>query len=194
MYVCQADHSLTSLLKLCYLWISVVLDELSFSNFQETFLGCFCTSSKYFQISCMSVSLFIALLPYWNSVNIEYIKFWMSYLSEIFWIYSWYVCSLILNNFRFLVWLSVCSLPYFLTKNRSSVITPVLDELSFSNFLETCFRCLYTSFKYWQISCMSVSLLITSLPYWKKVISDISSSGLAIFSKFSGDILVMLVH
>ena len=64
----------------------------------------------------MSVSLFIASLPYWYSVNIRYLQFWMSYLSQIFWRHSWDVCTLILNNFKFLVCLSVCSLPDFLTK------------------------------------------------------------------------------
>ena len=46
LYVCPSVHCLTSLLKLGYHWISVVLRELSFSDFWETFLGCFCTSSK----------------------------------------------------------------------------------------------------------------------------------------------------
>ena len=33
----------------------------------------------------------------------------MSYLSQIFWTHSWAVCTLILNNLKFLVCLSVCS-------------------------------------------------------------------------------------
>ena len=46
LYVCQSAHCLTSFLKLGYLWISPVLDDLSFSNFLETFLGHLCTSSE----------------------------------------------------------------------------------------------------------------------------------------------------
>ena len=46
LHVCQSVSWLTFLLKLGYLWISPVLDELSFSNFQETFLGCFYTCPK----------------------------------------------------------------------------------------------------------------------------------------------------
>ena len=46
LYVCQSVHCLTSLLKLGYLWISPVLDELSFSNFLEKFLGHMCTRSE----------------------------------------------------------------------------------------------------------------------------------------------------
>ena len=77
-YVCHSVHCLTSLLKLGYLWISLVLDELSFSNFQKAFLGYFYTSSRWFQIYCLSVSLFIASLPHWYHVNSGYLQFWMS--------------------------------------------------------------------------------------------------------------------
>ena len=66
LYVFQSVCCLTSLLKLGYIWISSVEHKLYFSNFQETFLGCFWTCSNYFQISCMSVSPFIASLPYWK--------------------------------------------------------------------------------------------------------------------------------
>ena len=45
LYVCLSVHCLTYLLILCYQWISPVLDELAFSNFLETFLGCLYTSS-----------------------------------------------------------------------------------------------------------------------------------------------------
>ena len=128
----------------------------------------------------------------------------MSYLSQIFWKYFWDISLLILNNFRFLVCLSVCSLPHFLTEYTFSVITlsltnkeirvtlynlrflvclsvcslphllteitlsvisSVRDELSFSNFLEIFLGYFYLSFKCFQISCMSVSLCIASLPY-----------------------------
>ena len=78
LYACQSVHCPTSLLKLGYIWISVVLDDLSFSNFWETFPGCFCTSMKQFLNSCMSVSLSIASLPYWYHVNSEYLLLWMN--------------------------------------------------------------------------------------------------------------------
>ena len=42
----------------------------------------------------------------------------MSYLYQIFWRHSWDVCRLILNNFRYVVCLSVCPLPHFLTESR----------------------------------------------------------------------------
>ena len=47
--------------------------------------------------------------------------FWMSYLSEIFWRHCWDVCTLVLNILKFLVYLSVYSLPYFLPKIRLSL-------------------------------------------------------------------------
>ena len=57
--------------RLCvYSWlnclISLVLDEIYFWNLLETFLGYLYTSSKYFRISCMSVSLLVGFLSYWN--------------------------------------------------------------------------------------------------------------------------------
>ena len=52
LYVYQSDHCLTSLLKL---W-DPVLDELSFSNFLETFLGLvYNTSNNFIFLVCLSV-------------------------------------------------------------------------------------------------------------------------------------------
>ena len=48
----------------------------------------------------------------------QYLWFWMRFLSEIFWIHLWDGCTLVSNNFKFLVCLSVCSLPHFFTKIR----------------------------------------------------------------------------
>ena len=110
----------------------------------------------------------------------------MSYLSQIFWKYFWDVCILILNNFIFIVCLSVCSLPYFNTEIRLSVISPVLDELSFSKFLDIFLGCLYinpNNFKF--LFCMSVCSLphlLTKIMF----ISYISCSRWATFLKFSG--------
>ena len=44
--------------------ISPVLDKIVFWNFLETFQGCWYTISKYFWISCMSVSLLVGWLSY----------------------------------------------------------------------------------------------------------------------------------
>ena len=56
---------------------------MSFWIFLEIFLGCWNTSYKWFGISCMSVSLFVCLLPYWNKTK-WYLQFWMRYLSGLF--------------------------------------------------------------------------------------------------------------
>ena len=103
-----------------------------------------CQIISDFLYVCQSVHCLNFLLDYGNS---EYLQSWMSQLSQIFWIYSWDVCTLVPNNFRFLVPLSVFSLPHFLTENRLSVITPVLHELYFSNFLETFLGCLYNKLR-----------------------------------------------
>ena len=95
-----------------------------------------------------------------------YLQFWISYLLSIFWTHSWEVCLLILNIFSFLVCLSVCPLPHFFTENRLAVITQVLDELFFSNFMETFLGCLYTNFRFFHIFlyiCQSVHYLTSLL-------------------------------
>ena len=185
----------------------------------------------------MSVSLFIASLPYWIWVIFGYIQFWMRYLFQIFWKHSLDVCTLVLNNFRFLVCLSVCSLRHFLTKimlssSRWAIffkcsaeisgilvhylkiisdflyvcwsvhcltsllklgylwIYPVLDEISFPNFLKTFLRCLYTSFEYFRFL---VCLSVCSLRHFLTKIM-LSSSRWAIFFKFSAEISGILVH
>ena len=122
--------------------ISLVLDELSFSNFLETFLVCFYTISILSTISCLLSVCWLAYIIMEIELTQGYIRFWMSYPSQIFWRHSLVFCTLILNNFRFLVCLSVCSLTHFLTENRLSVIYQVLDELSFSNSLEIFQGCL----------------------------------------------------
>ena len=45
-----------------------------------------------------------------------YLLFWMRYLSENFWRYSWYVFTLLQNIYKFFVCLSVCYLAYFFTE------------------------------------------------------------------------------
>ena len=90
----------------------------------------------------------------------------MRYLSEIFWRHSWDVCTLVPIDSEILVCLSVYYLAYFLTKITINYITPVLDKISFSNFLEIFLGCCYICYKWFWISCMSVSLLVCLLPYW----------------------------
>ena len=53
-------------------------------------------------------------------------QFWMRYLSEIFWTYSWDVPTLVPIISKLLVCLSVCQLAYFLTG-----ITPIFGYLQF---------------------------------------------------------------
>ena len=55
--------------------------------------------------------------------------------------------TLILNNFRYLVCLSVCSLPHFVTEIHLSMIFLVLDKLSFYNFLRIIRGCFHISYK-----------------------------------------------
>ena len=82
LYVCQSISLLTSLLKLdiyrdifCSGWDIFLI-------FLDTFLGCFYSISKYLWISCLSVSLSVGLLPYWNqaktgiSLVLDEISFW----------------------------------------------------------------------------------------------------------------------
>ena len=79
--------------------------------FLDTFLGCCYTSFKYFKISCMSVSLLVAKLPYWYETNIYiyiYIQFLMRYLSELYWRCFWDISGLFQNYSKFLVCLSFC--------------------------------------------------------------------------------------
>ena len=97
LYVCQSVGWLTSLLKLYkYRDISSSGWDI-FLNFFEISPGCWYTSYKWFWISCMSVSLFVCLLPYWNKTK-GYLQFWRRYLSGIFWRPSWGVGTLDQNN------------------------------------------------------------------------------------------------
>ena len=51
-----------------------------------------------------------------------FLLFWMRYLSEMFLRQSQDVCTLVQNNFEFLVCMSVCQLAHFLTEIRSMQI------------------------------------------------------------------------
>ena len=59
------------------------------------------------------------MVPIFTPLQIKgYLSFWMRYLSELFWRYSCDVPTLVPNNSKNLVCLSVCSLPHFLTEIR----------------------------------------------------------------------------
>ena len=66
--VCQLAYFLTEIKQILgYLpFFMRYLSEI----FWETFPGCFYTSSKWFWIFCMSVSLLVGLLSYWNYTKI----------------------------------------------------------------------------------------------------------------------------
>ena len=89
----------------------------------EAFLECFYNRSKSIWISCMSVSLLVGLLPYWNYTNLgispalDEISFWN------FWRHSWDVGTQFLDYSGFHVCLSVCLFAYFLTKIRQKDIS-----------------------------------------------------------------------
>ena len=144
-----------------------------FWNVLKTFLICFYTSSKLLQIFCMSVSLLVCLLPYWNKTNIgispvlddiSFCNIMENFLGFFFTNPQNYIC---------LVCVSLCYLAYLLTKISKTVIFQLIDETSFL-FFYTIFECFYTSFKKFWTSCMSVSLLVFSIPYWNKANRGIS--------------------
>ena len=104
LYVCQSVHYLTSLLKFGYLWITVVLDEPSFSN-------------SYTFLVCLSVHCLAYILTDIRPIQ-GYLLFWMRYLSENFWRHSWDVFTLFLKKYKLFVCLSVCYFANFLTQIR----------------------------------------------------------------------------
>ena len=115
MNVCQPAHWLTSLLKLSYYCIFSSYGCDIFIKILETLLGCFYTSSKYCQLSCMSVIPSVGLHTSWNKANnvtspdlveISLWKFLETFLGCFY-------TSSTLNVFKYLVCLSVCSLTYF---------------------------------------------------------------------------------
>ena len=64
--------------------MSPVLDDISIWNLLDTFPGYFLTISEVFLIYCMSVSLWVNLLPCWNKANLgtswvlDELSFWIS--------------------------------------------------------------------------------------------------------------------
>ena len=119
----------------------------------------------------------------------------MRYLAEIFWRHSLDICTLIQNNFKFLVCLSDCSLFYIFTKIR--LIVDIYSSgwgifLKFFgdipgmlvHYFQIILNFLYVS----QSVCLLTSVLKLD-KCW-----DIYSSGWDISLKFFGDIPGMLVH
>ena len=105
LYVCQCVIWHTFFLKLCQYR---VLDDISICNLLDTFSRYFQTISEVFLIYCMTVGLWVNLLPCWNKANIgiswvlDELSFWIS------WRLAWNVCTPNQNNSEFLVCLSVC--------------------------------------------------------------------------------------
>ena len=67
----------------------------------------------------------------------------MRYISEIFWRHSQAVCTLVPNNSEFLVCLSVCQLPHFLTEIRQILgyllfLMRYLSERFWRHFQDVC--------------------------------------------------------
>ena len=119
LYVCQSVSWLTSLLKLDkYRHISGPEWDIFlkiFGDIPGMLLHHFQIILNFLYV-CQSVSWLTSLLKLTN-VGI-YIKFWMRYLSDIFWRHYGDCFTLFHNNFRFLVYLSVCVLPFFLSEVR----------------------------------------------------------------------------
>ena len=96
----------------------------------------------------------------------------MSYLFQIFCRNFWDSCTLVQNNLRFLVCLSVCSLPHFLTEiiltvDISSSGWPIFHILSwdipYKCWYNSFYEFLYTGLKLLNSFCLSVFLFVTSL-------------------------------
>ena len=123
----------------------------------------------YFQIIqnfCMSVSMFVCLLPYWNQANIGI----YSVLDEIsfcnFWRHSWDVFTFFPKNMNCLyVFQSVCWLTSLLKLDKYKDISSSGWDILLK-FFETFLGYWYTSSKCLWISCMCVSLSVGLLTYW----------------------------
>ena len=132
----------------------------------------------------MSVSLLVDLLPYWNLTNIgisqvpDEISFW--FILQTF-LGCWYT-SYILFGILVCLSLLVGLFPYW---NKTNIgISPVVDKISFWIFLETFPGYFWIIYKSFQISWISVSLLVGLLKLGLHRYNSIS--GWDIFLKFSG--------
>ena len=122
----------------------------------------------------MSFSLLVGSLHYWNLTNIG---IYPVIYEKNFWIYlrhSRDVSTWVPNNFELLVCLSVFlfgSLSYW---NKTTIGISLVLEISFWIVLEAFLERFHNEVKYFWISCISVSLLVSLLPYWYYINIDIS--------------------
>ena len=137
VYVCQCVSWLTFLLKLYkYRDISSSVWDIFlkfFGGIPGMFVHLFQIILNFMYV-CQSVSWLTSLLKLYKYRDISSSG---RYISEIFWRHFWDVGTLIPNKSEFLVCLSVCYLAYIFTEITQIWITPVLDDISFWNFLET---------------------------------------------------------
>ena len=124
MFVHMSCMSVSSLVSLLPYWnyttigIYPDLDEISFWNLLETFMGFYTLvpNISNFLYVCQSVSWLTSLLILDKEGGISN-SGWGNFLKS-FWRYSWYVSTLVQNNSEFLVCLSVCQLAYLFTELR----------------------------------------------------------------------------
>ena len=138
--MCQSVSLLISLLKLDKYRDITNLDEISFWNFLETFLGCWYTISKLFQISCMSVSLLVCYFLTEIRQIWGYLHFWMIYLSEIFLRHSLDIGSLV---FTWLDWAYILTFEFLcagLNFETSDLVTSWFPGVSFWDLWSCLFK------------------------------------------------------
>ena len=129
---------------------------------------------QHFQINsifCISVSLLIALFPYWNKTNI-----WIStVLNEIsfwnFWRHSWDVGTQISNNYDFFcVHKYISRLTFLLKLGQYRDISSSGWEIFLKNFWRLSWNICILDRNNLEFFCMSVSLLVGLFPYWLRLI------------------------
>ena len=143
----------------------------------------------------MSVSLLLAFFLT-EIISIQgYLQFWMRYLSEMFQRHSFDICTLVPNNLKFLVCLSVCQLAYFLTEiikiqGYLRFWKRYLSEISWRHSWDVC--TLFKTNQNFLYVCVSVRWLTSLLKLDKY--KDISRSEIDISLNFFGDNPRMLLH
>ena len=105
-------------------------------NFLETFLENLYIISKWFQISCISVSLVFFLTE--NSLILWYLQFWMIYLSKIYWLAD--IPGIVYTSFKLCI--SVVFVALYPNWNIATIaICLVLDCIRFRSLVKkTCLR------------------------------------------------------
>ena len=128
----------------------------------EIFLGCRYTCYRGFWISCMSVSLFAYFLTKIRQRDISgsgwdiFLEFFgdipemLVHWFQIILIFSGDIPGMLVHLLQMILnFMYVCQSVCLLTSlpKLDKGISPVLDEISFWNFLETFLRCWYTGSK-----------------------------------------------